>query len=638
MKLMQAFKEQIEALGEVKRVWLTTFNLNIEFVESHLLPVILGMDPPRNRLDYEGFQWELAQRGIDVRVFYDKRMLQPDQLKRTAISLHPVTPRLLSAFEGMGEESLFHPKVIFLQNAQGETVLGAGSANLTVSGWGLNQEVFAFRRVSHARQYQQISRFFASLSEHLGLGLEMSKKPKFAGDDPHWQFVHSFERQTFLEQLLGGGAVKRLSVWSPYLASDMPALLRKLGEVAQQKELALQLVADRLEGRYFRTPWSDALATTLADGAVHFCDNPSQRHENTEMTHAKVWLAHLADTARLAIGSWNFTPSGTSSFDQRNVEAGILQACDASMDIVGKCLNVTASDFASQERLQEDALQVPPELLPFDVQVRFDWQQAVFSVTGLWHSGQPTGAYKLKLPGVERPLALQWKARRVGQHYPLEAIELTSLENESLLADHSYAVMLKGETVYRGLILETGQVYRRAQGFDSLKELFDCVIAGVDPTGGDRAVLRPGLRGGSGPDEEVPQPQVRVEQDALSYFRLFQAIELYAQRLQQAKNREELDKWLFSYPGCVEELAAKTRQQIQDSPPSVFNWFLAQEVNALYAVALEQLERWRERYARRHVPERWESLMVKLPKLPKELSNQRRYLRRVLEECGYAAR
>ena len=634
MKLLQAFKQQVEALGGVKRVWLTTFNLNIEFVESHLLPAILGMDPPRNRLDYEEFQWELAQRGIDVRVFYDKRMLQPDQLKRTAISLHPVTPRLL-ADEGMGEESLFHPKVVFLQNAQGETVLGAGSANLTVNGWGRNQEVFTFRRVSHIRQYQQISRFFASLSEHLGLGLEMPEKRKFSGNDPHWQFVHSFERQTFLDQLFSGGAVKRLSVWSPYLASDIPALLGRLGEVAQQKELTLRLVADRIEGRYFRTPWSDALELAIADGSVQFFDNPSQRHEYTEMTHAKVWLAHLADAARLAIGSWNFTQSGTSSFDKRNVEAGILLECDASTEIVGKRLSVTSSDFASQERLQADSLQVPPEL-PFDVLVRFDWQQAMFSVTGQWHSGQPTGAYQLRLPGVARPLVLHWKGRRTGKHYPLETFELTSFENESLLADHSYSVILKGETIYRGLILETGQEYRRALAFDSLKEIFDCVIAGVDPTVGDMAVLRVSPQGGSGPDEEVPQPSVKVEQDALSYFRLFQAIELYCQRLQQAKSREELEKWLFSYPGCVEELAAKTRQQIQDNPPSVFNWFLAQEVNALYSVAVQQLERWRERYARRHVPERWESLIVKLPKLPKELSNQRRYLRRVLEECGYA--
>lgn len=635
MKLLQAFKQQVESLGEVKRVWLTTFNLNIEFVERHLLPVILGMDPPRNRLDYEGFQWELAQRGIDFRVFYDKRMLQPDQLKRTAISLHPVTPRLMIDVEGMGEESLFHPKVIFLQNTQGEAVLGAGSANLTVSGWGRNQEVFAFRQVSHSRQYQQIRRFFGSLDEHLGGGLELPEKRKFSGSGPHWEFVHSFQGQTFIEQLLGAGGVKRLSVWSPYLAGDIPVLLGKLSEVAQQKELVLQLVADRLEGRYFRTPWSDALATTLAEGAVCFFDNPSQRHESTEMTHAKVWLAHLADTARLAIGSWNFTQSGTSSFDKRNVEAGILFECAPSTEVVGKRLSVTATDFASQEQLQEDSLQVPPEL-PFDVQVRFDWQQAVFSVTGIWHSGQPTGTYQLRLPGVERPLVLHWKGRRTGKHYSLESFELTSLENESLLADHSYAVILKGETLYRGVILETGQEYRRAQAFDSLKELFDCVIAGVDPTGGDMSVLRGSLRGSGGPDEDVPQPSVKVEQDALSYFRLFQAIELYCQRLQQSKSREELDKWLFSYPGCVEELAAKTRLQIQDSPPSVFNWFLAQEVNALYSVAVHQLERWRERYARRQVPERWESLTVKLPKLPKELSNQRRYLRRVLEECGYA--
>lgn len=636
MKLLQAFKEQIQTLGDVKRVWLTTFNLNIDFVESHLLPVILGMDSPRNRLDYESFQWELVQRDIDVRVFCDKRMLEADQYKRTAIAVHPISPRVLAGVDGVDDETLFHPKVIYLENAQGDAILGAGSANLTVSGWGRNQEVFAFRRLSSQAQYQQIKAFFSTLDERLGLELEWPIKRKFLGDDPYWEFVHSFAPSSFLQRLFKRGDVQRLSVWSPYLSGDIPALLDRLRDVASNPELCLELVPDRLEGRYFRTPWSEDLEECLADGSLGFFDNPSQRHENTEMTHAKVWLAHGANAGRLAIGSWNFTHSGTSSLERRNIEAGILQDTPIPSEIVGKQLTVTAADFASQEKLQQEALELPPEL-PFDLQVCFDWLQSAFTINGQWHDGQPGADYRIKLPGVSKALLLQWKSRPRSGFYSLETIEHQTPDNEVLLADHSFAVVLRGETVYRGLILETGQSYRRAQGFDSLKDLFDSLIAGTDPAISDTLVLRGRLRDSAGPDEEVPLPSVKVEQDALSYFRLFQAIELYHQRLQQTSNREELDKWLFSYPGCVQELAAKARVLIQEGSPSVFNWFLAQEVNTLRTLAEQQLERFRERYARKQAPpERWSSLILEVPRLPRELSNMRNYLRRVREECGYA--
>lgn len=56
MKLLDAFKEQIAQMGPLKRVWLTTFNLDIAFVESRILPAVLDIDPPVGRMDYEGLQ------------------------------------------------------------------------------------------------------------------------------------------------------------------------------------------------------------------------------------------------------------------------------------------------------------------------------------------------------------------------------------------------------------------------------------------------------------------------------------------------------------------------------------------------------------------------------------------------------
>lgn len=632
MKLLDAFKQQLDKLGDVRRVWLTTFNLNIGFVETYLLPAVLGMDQPRNRMDYESFQSYLVEKDIDFRIFCDKRMLGADQYKRTAIHVHSVSPRAFAQVDGVTDQTLFHPKVIYLENKSGQMVLGAGSANLTVGGWGRNQEVFTFRPVSNVEQYKQIKTFFDALGEPLGLTFDWPGR-RFANNGSDWQFVHSFDRHTFLQRLMAQDRITSLQVWSPYLASDLPDLLARLREVSDNPKLKVALVADRLEGRYFRTPWGVNLAACIDNESLAFHDNPSSRHDLVEITHAKAWLVRSSKSCRLAIGSWNFTHSGTSSFEQRNIEAGIVLNCKRSADMLGKLINVTSTDFASDLLLQKDSLNLPEEL-PFDLNVHYDWQSACFTVAGQWCAEIPNNDYWLKLPGVKESMPLHWRARRQGGNFPLLPIELITPDNEAMLADHSYSILCRDQSppVYRGLIIESGQSFRRAQGYDSLKDLLDSLVARINPQSDNNAVLRACLRTGTGPDEDLPVASASIEHDALSYFRLFQAIEHFRGRLLAVTDRVQLEKWLFSYPGCLQELAAKTRQQLQGKP-TVFNWFLAQEVNSLYDLAVGSYRRYDRRKPAQAL---WSTLRVTLPKLPQGLAKRQDYLRCVEQECEYA--
>ncbi len=636
MKLMTAFKDQLAKLGPLKRVWLTSFNINTDFIETYVLPALLDMDPPRNRMDYEAFQLELTQRGIDLRVFCDKRALAADDYKRTAIVIHPVAPRSFSGVEGVGADSLFHPKVIYLEDEAGNMVLGAGSANLTVSGWGRNQEVFSFHEVSNADQYRQVKRFFDGLAAQLDLDMAFGVKRKFTGNDHNWQFVHSFQKkQPFLDRLFADGECHRLTVWSPYLSESLPVLLERLRGQAGNPDIQLTLVPDRIEGRYIRTPWSDALAASLTNGDMAFCTYPGQRDEAIEFTHAKVWLASGGHGHRLAIGSWNFTHSGTASFEHRNIEAGIIIDCEGRPRIAGSELSVTADDFATPTMLEEDALDLEDDL-PFDLQVTFDWQHGRYQVEGCLYEKGQGGGYQIRLPGVTKPLDLTWRKNRKGNGWPLQAMEHMVPDNEALLLDHSYAVLLNGKTVYRGLILELGQSHRRAQGYESLRDLLDSLVNQTVPGSNDNLVLRDTLRNSGGPDEELPIPAMQEEGEGLSYFRVFTAFEYFRQRLRDVDTFDQLEKWLFIYPGCVQELAAKVRERIASEPPKVFNWFLAQEVNSLYPVALEGYEFFREKYAPKQPPvEKWSTLQVAVPPLPDELAQRPDYIRCVEQECEY---
>ena len=169
MKLLDAFKAELDKCENIKRVWLTAFIIDVEFIETYVLPTVLGAEQPRTRMEYEALQLELIRQGIDFRVFCDKRYIGPDQNKRTSIPVYGISPGKAGGIwpeGGITEESLFHAKVIYIEGKNGEKgkdtvrLLGSGSANLTLSGWGRQREVFQFTRVDERELYYSVRSFF----------------------------------------------------------------------------------------------------------------------------------------------------------------------------------------------------------------------------------------------------------------------------------------------------------------------------------------------------------------------------------------------------------------------------------------------------------------------------------------------
>lgn len=636
MKLLNAFRDQVKTLGPLKRAWFTTFNLGIPFFETHVLPALLAADSPLNRMDYENMQLQLAESGIDVRVFCDMHMMEADQLKRTAIPVHGILPGWLGSFD---QESLFHPKVVFLEDIHGHMVLGAGSANLSISGWGRNQEVFIFRPVSHNEQYQQIKRFFTPLAKAAGIDIAetFGVRRRFGGDDTNWRFVHSFERANFLQQLLADTQADRLTVWSPYFSRDLAGLLAKISTFAG-KDLKYAIVPDRATQRYVRTGWSPAIGQLMQDGMLSFHDRPSQRSDNIEMTHAKLWLAS-GQKARLAIGSWNCTEPGCASFERSNIEAGILISVAAKTQIASQDLYLDETDFGSEQLLEDEALEVEPYPLPFELQVCFDWERRIYDVQGKLHKESDGAHYILRLPGVKSQIPLRWKTRRSEGAWPLESVAREVADNEALLADHCYEVWRDGQLEFRGLVQESGAAHRRAQGYDSLKDLLNDLINGVDSKTSTKPRLRPILRHDDLTDEAFDTSATDAS-DSLTYFRLFHAFEQLRKRLRDATSMDTLEKLLFVYPGSVQELVQKVSAQLSVlDGNAVFNWFLWQEVSSLQQVVLQVYTKHRAKHSRTVPPEngKWASLRLqgRAISLPLEISGNVQYMQQIQEMCGY---
>jgi hypothetical protein len=71
----RAMAEATKNGKKIRKVWMTTFNIDIGFVEKYILPVLVDMECPRNLMDYEIMQHKLFDQKIDFRLFCDQRVL-----------------------------------------------------------------------------------------------------------------------------------------------------------------------------------------------------------------------------------------------------------------------------------------------------------------------------------------------------------------------------------------------------------------------------------------------------------------------------------------------------------------------------------------------------------------------------------
>lgn len=631
MKLLEHLDKQIRSLGPLRRAWFTTFSLDIAFFERHVLPTVLGEDIPQNRRDFENLQLALSDSCLDVRVFCDLRMFNPDQLKRTSVSVHGVLPGRLD-FEALDSDALYHPKVIFLEAEDGRMILGAGSANLTVSGWGRQEEVFIFRPIACRAQHQQVMRFFHPLILYFGLQEPLKKKrgPIYVGQDDGWRFMHSFERQTFLDILLDEGRATRLTVWSPYFSADLAGLLNKVREYSPK--LGVALVPDLLNNSHIRTQWSPALARLVEEGRLSFHNRPAGKPADAGMTHAKLWHAR-GKRSLLAIGSWNFTVPGTASLDRPNVEAGILIDVPARTDIAGSVRTLHESDFCTLEQLAEDALSPEQNPLPFDLTVIFDWKSSCYEVSGRTPRQIQDSAYCLRLPGIDEPRPLSWRKRRHDAAWPLDPLELNVADNQALLADHSYEVWKDHEVVFRGLVEEHSQQFRPAQGYGSLVDLFNDLVNGIQGRQSTTTRPRGPLLDLEPSGDEAQGPAGMDAGKELSYFRVFQAFEALRAQLHASKGEDDLMRLLFVDAGCVREVVAMVNERISKGPAgSVMNWFLAQECLSLQRVARSRI------HGRKKLPAQWDTLAVSMQSvaLPAAAAADPAYMAGLKEMCAYA--
>lgn len=469
--MIDSFKQAINQVRKVEKVWLTSFTIDIEFIETYLLPIIVddANNKPRTHMDYERLQQLYVEAGIDVRVFCDKRFLEGEassRLKRTSIPVHGVLPSLgAPKNKWFTEDSLFHPKVIYIQGEDG-AVLGAGSANLTISGWGRNREVFKFVPVNSEKLSTSISKFFEGTFESANVkDFEWKRLPNldYSGTE-EVEFHHSFLGTNFINRMITADS-RELTVWSPYFSKSISSFIEKIENATNNRQITYRIVPDLVNGKTIRSVSDEALNQHLQSQKITFHKRPEAiEADEFAMVHAKIW----ATEKDIAIGSWNFTQpgsnllSGNSSHSSNdggnsiNIEAGLIFSAAEAPCLYGEAID--EPQFSDHSELEREKLEVPA-LPPFNVQVTLDWRQLAYQVSSLHCAADELKQYTLTLPGVESPVAIE----------PAESGQTLKVNDKQALINNRRFYIKKGDEIESsGFIIEINKDYRRSQKFEDL--------------------------------------------------------------------------------------------------------------------------------------------------------------------------
>ena len=391
-----SFFKRIDALV------LTTFNLNVEFLEDHALPAILGVEAE----GMAGRRAELHQRlaTTPCKVFYDP-MTEPNLRGRFRYVARPIP------IEG----HFFHPKLVILAGQSEDLTkwvyLAVSSANLTPSGWARNAEVLGETWIHTRRQqpWQVLDKLMKWLSSCCPLGdtpdssdavtrvqmtLREMRDRRLFNDDPcqPWSgtlrakfytsvtYKRGFKRFVLEERR---NPPSEIRIYSPYW-SDVSNQITSFN--AQSTTLIPALRRDGM--------------ASLSQDQVEEIDNlgdtvkiyRNECEKGDRFWHMKVYRVQWGKTVKTAVGSCNFTHAGLAGTGG-NVEAMLM--FDDEPEWLPEGEDIEVLNFAEDTNYEEDM----PEPVPVAIVVAWDWRTLDWR---WWCDVNPElRALRLEVPGLE---------------------------------------------------------------------------------------------------------------------------------------------------------------------------------------------------------------------------------------------
>lgn len=598
IKLYKHFVEKIGELGQIKRAWFTTFNLDISFFEKYILSAILGKEfnEVKTALDYEALNENLAndideipEDKVDVRVFYDYRMLKLEGgAKQTTVHLHPInTSRLKKSKSGSFEKGVFHPKVCLFQTRKDELWLMCSSANLTFGGWARNRESFFLEKINNNKNAREVGAFFSDLTNSIkefkeDLLLKKLNNGRFGSKETNWQFLSSFSKETLINRLIKDNP-KHLRVWSPYYAENISELIKSTLNGIKE----IELVPAKTETQKIRITELE-YKSCLDLGNIKFLQDLLEKENAEAFVHAKVWLTN----SKIAIGSWNMTHAGMNLSKQgnNNIEAGVIVNITNQqykhIISIHKTQELFNHDFCSAEELDKEKSEILDDFKT-SVELVLDWDKQLIKLE------QPTLRVLIKEIGADSKINLAG----------LGSLDISVFETpisiqghqNNLSRDRFFEITDKAQkSLFKGYLREVGLAYRPVMSFENID---DYLKGWVNESPEDKSEYH-NLAYNSIEKNLLAQTKTILESSGQNtWFSSFQAFESIINRLKKTMELPkpqrvvELKKIGRALPGSLNELKNHllelkklytiNPEKFKKSP--LYLWFLIERANSIFS-------------------------------------------------------
>lgn len=410
--LREVLADAVEELGEPTFALFTTFNFDPSFFEDHVLPVFSeGLDASTlpGVLDADRFL-----RSMRTVVFHDADQLAHGR-KRLSYGAVAVRPKA---------HNYFHPKLILLGDDNGEFQLIVTSANLTVSGWGRNEEVVVgpvgvpgksalsrtlFLTLEWLREYaaeslkdlDQEAAWYASLCEAI-TQLETIRRV-----NPSETLLSTLANErdgAFVDGLIELAEeinARRLTVYSPYFTGELSGLVAKLKDELGREDLDVRIVPalERTADDRLRV----GICTSELARDRNYTVHRVKGDEGARFRHGKLlWLEGSWKRHALVVGSHNFTkPALATGLGTRlpNVEASIVLRDGEKQTLawLGELADLEVLELANVETKTPEELEgEAPSITTFTCSVLADWKRREYRI-GVSPSDT---AVTVDLPGV----------------------------------------------------------------------------------------------------------------------------------------------------------------------------------------------------------------------------------------------
>lgn len=549
--LREYLQEQIGWFKEIEGILCTSFTFDASFFENNVLPLFFSIEDKNENVRRIKVNDKLTK--TDVAVFYDAN----NSAKIGGKYRYQVKPMRVPG-------RFFHPKINVIAgkdtNDDPVVFVSVSSANLSMSGWGRQEEVtggiYIYTELQEA--YGQLIEFLRYLDRTTDKSgeiraisriLNVMKNLKdyrkkecdrgelyfsgIRGAIPFWSFLKE-ERDVHSWDIL--------YAFSPYWQD-----VERQVENFNTRELVLIPTVNEQNRKYNLTPDQVERLKNITDNdCLHIYDFKKSRYKQIPFRHAKAYIICKDDKVRIGIGSCNFTNSGLAGASG-NVECMLVFNGDKKLinqlDYELKEITITENNAETTE-VSDFLLQIP-----FEVSVIFDWAKKEFE-----YSYNPIDKTKLT------DIVLKLAGHTIALDKPVEKVSLPLSQNNIAVDDFTVEYVYNGDRkMYHGIVLEVNlslseKIYTRKLKIDEIIESWrnheDSWISKINVTEDED------FNGGNGtgilPRDETTESE--IEEDVFNYFNYYRAFYDLSDKLEKAKkagNNALLTAFLESRPDSV---------------------------------------------------------------------------------------